>query len=90
MDAQKRERAKGEAKELDQKENAFHLRQAKVRAGIRIKEGRAKQIAVTEERGFTYTDPKVSPMPQADLLALCCLRGWCAGVSPHTWPAAWP
>ena len=66
MDAQKRERAKGEAKELDQKENAFHLRQAKVRAGIRIKEGRAKPIDLIAQNVFAETymefDAFVNPL----------------------------
>lgn len=52
VDAHKRERAKTEDRELDEKENAFHLRQAKLRADIRIREGRAKPIDLISRNAF--------------------------------------
>ena len=66
MDAHKRARAKGEAKELEEKENEFHLRQAKVRADIRIKEGRAKAIDLIARNAFAESyvefDAFVNPL----------------------------
>ena len=66
MDAHKRSRAEGEAKALEEKENEFHLRQAKVRADIRIKEGRAKAIDLISRNVFAESyvefDAFVNPL----------------------------
>ena len=66
MDNEKRAKAKSEARELEEKENEFHLKQAKVRADIRIKEGRAKAIDLISRNVFAEShrdfDAFVNPL----------------------------
>ena len=52
MDRAQREKAKSETKLLEEKEHEFHLKQTKVRADIRIKEGRAKAIDLIARNVF--------------------------------------
>ena len=74
MDERKRERASAEDRELDEKENAFHLSQAKLRADIRIREGRAKAIDLIARNVFAETyiefDVFVNPLTVLSGLSL--------------------
>ena len=79
MDAEKelleRERALAEGAELEKKEEEFHLNQARVRAEIRIREGRpkpidllARNLAADHFSSFDFSiDPAGFPNPPAAL-----------------------
>uniref|UniRef100_A0A7S0PQB7 Splicing factor cactin central domain-containing protein n=1 Tax=Ostreococcus mediterraneus TaxID=1486918 RepID=A0A7S0PQB7_9CHLO len=66
MDRAQREKAKSETKLLEEKEHEFHLKQTKVRADIRIKEGRAKAIDLIARNVFAESyvefDAFVNPL----------------------------
>ena len=70
-----REEALIEAVELEKREEAFHLQQAKMRSDIRVKEGRARAIDLVSrnlnaEPGAPEFDPNVHPLLIFDGLTL--------------------
>lgn len=72
-----RQQALAEADDWNAKEEEFHLKQARVRADIRIKEGRERAVDILAKNLYMYqckdaTDPDL-PICKRSIIHHCCV-----------------